>query len=265
MTQELPFFVRDGDRYLPTAASRGFWSPQSLNGRVIVGLLGYELERLYGEPGWQPARLTVDMFRLPDHSPVEFVTRVIRDGRRLRLMEADFISGGVPMGRASCQFLKRTDPPPGEFWRPEPWDAPPPLSVPLPEDAERRAWDLRPFNSRLDTIGPRRAWLRELRELVGGVPLTPFTRVAVAADLASPFANRGSQGVGYINSDVTVYLHRLPATEWIGFELANHQATEGVATGTCWLHDEQGPIGSASVAAVAQTRRPDAGPANAPV
>ncbi len=58
--------------------------------------------------------------------------------------------------------------------------------------------------------------MSEVRDLVEGTPLTPFVRVAVAADFASPFANAGDHGLGYINSDVTLYLHRLPATPWIG-------------------------------------------------
>ena len=77
-------------------------------------------------------------------------------------------------------------------------------------------------------------------------------RVSLAADFSSPFANSSTEGLGYINSDVTVYLHRLPATEWIGFEVADHHATDGVAIGECWLYDEQGPIGQASCAALAQ-------------
>ena len=87
-----------------------------------------------------------------------------------------------------------------------------------------------------------------------GSPLTPFVRVAVAADYASPLANYGEEGLGYINSDVTIYLHRLPTTEWIGFEVTNHQATAGVAIGQCFLYDESGSIGTASVAALAQPR-----------
>jgi hypothetical protein len=44
------------------------------------------------------------------------------------------------------------------------------------------------------------------------------------------------------------------AGEWIGFEVVNHQATEGVAIGECFIYDQRGPIGSASVAALAQKR-----------
>jgi hypothetical protein len=49
-------------------------------------------------------------------------------------------------------------------------------------------------------------------------------------------------------------LHRLPVTEWIGFEAVNHHATDGIAIGECWLYDEQGATGTATVAALAQRK-----------
>jgi hypothetical protein len=115
-------------------------------------------------------------------------------------------------------------------------------------------WAVRPIVGAFGSLGERRLWMSEVRELIGGEPLTPFSRVALAADFASPFANAGDAGLAWINSDVTVYLHRLPTTKWIGFEVVNHHATDGVAIGECWLHDEAGPIGTATVAALAQRR-----------
>jgi acyl-CoA thioesterase len=93
-----------------------------------------------------------------------------------------------------------------------------------------------------------------VRQLIEGTPLTPFDCVALAADFASPFANAGAQGLGFINSDVTLYLHRLPVTKWIGFDVVNHRATAGIAIGECWLYDEEGHIGSSTVAALAQRK-----------
>jgi len=90
--------------------------------------------------------------------------------------------------------------------------------------------------------------------LADGYPLTPFGRVALASDFVSPFANAGDKGLGYINSDVTLYLHRVPVTDWVGFEVINHQASDGVAIGECFVYDEEGPIGSASTCALAQKR-----------
>lgn len=253
-----PFFRKDGERFLPTRAGIGPWTADSLHGRVIVGLLGAEIECRHGSNDYMPARLTVDMYRLPDLSPVEVVTRVIKDGYRIKVIDAEFISGGVSAGRATCQLLRRTENPGGNVWRPNPWVAPAPADIP-PLEASRSPmggmWKTRPISGAFGTVGERKLWMAEVRELVEGETLTPFARVAVAADFASPFANAGDQGLGYINTDVTVYLHRLPVTEWVGFEVFNHGATDGVAIGECLLHDEQGPIGSASCTALAQKRK----------
>jgi hypothetical protein len=253
---ELPFFVRDGDRFVPTQRSKGAWGPSTLHGRVVAGLLGREIERRHGEPDLQPARLTVDLYRLPDLSPVEVVTRVVRDGYRIRVIDAEFISNGVSAGRASCQLLRRTAAPPDALWSPPPWDVPPPSETPPADDIGplNGMWDRRPIPPGAPMQAPRQAWMRERRELIEGEPLTPFSRVALAADFASPATNASATGLPYINSDITLYLHRLPVTEWVGFQAVNHQASGGVSIGECWIHDEQGPIGAASVAALAQSR-----------
>lgn len=261
MTNE-PFFKKDGDHYVPNPSSRGPWNPQSLHGRVIAGLLGYEIERKHGDPDFIPARLTVDMFRLPGFDPIEIKTNLIREGGRIRVVEAEFISGGVSMAKASCQLLRRTENPESDAWQPGNWDVPKPddIAPPPPRaDGMGGMWATRTitgggFGQGGFTGGQRRMWMSEVRDIVEGSELTPFTRVAVACDFASPFANAASTGLAYINSDVTLYLHRLPKSEWIGFETVNHQATDGVAIGECFLYDEEGPIGSATVAALAQRR-----------
>jgi hypothetical protein len=252
-----PFFTRDRDAYIPTDIARGPWDPKSLHGRVIIGLLAFEIERRHGADDFVPARLTVDMFRLPNLSPIEVKTRIIRDGLRIKVVEAEFFSGGVAMARASCQLLRKTESPQGQVWSPPNWDVPLPSDIPAPSDPRlgmNGKWTARPIVGAMGTVGPRRLWMSEVRDLVEGTPLTPFVRVAVAADFASPFANAGDQGLGYINSDVTLYLHRLPVKEWIGFEVVNHHSTDGVAIGECFLYDQEGPIGTSTVAALAQRK-----------
>ncbi|WP_337188540.1 thioesterase family protein [Phenylobacterium sp.] len=259
MTNE-PFFRKDAQgRFLPTRAGVGPWSQDSLHGRLIIGLLGAEIERQFRTPEYMPARLTVDMYRLPDLSPVEVVTRVVKDGYRIKVVDAEFISGGQSAGRATCQLLRRTENPPGTVWTPEPWDVPKPADI-VPPDGGRGAmggmWTIRPISGGFGEPGmPRRLWMAEVRELVEGETFTPYARVATAADFASPFANAGDQGLGYINSDLTLYLHRDPVSEWVGFDVINHGASDGIAVGECLVYDEQGPIGSASCTALAQKRK----------
>jgi hypothetical protein len=254
-----PFFRKDGDRFIPTRAGIGPWTATSLHGRLIIGLLGAEIERQYRTPEYMPARLTVDMYRLPDLSPVEVRTRVVKDGYRIKVVDAEFVSGGESAGRATCQLLRRTENPPGKVWSPPDWDAPRPAEIAAPEDGRSimgGMWQVRQIAGGFGQPGmPRRIWMAEVRELVEGEPFTPFARVATAADFVSPFANAGDQGLGYINSDVTIYLHREPETEWVGFDVTAHGATDGVAFGECRLYDEAGMIGQASCTALAQKRK----------
>src|SRR5262249_43348253 len=187
----------------------------------------------------------------------EIRSKQIRDGLRIRVIEADFISGGVSMARASCQLLRRTENPEGRVWSTPTWDVPKPSDIPAPTDPRlgmNGKWTTRPIAGRMGSLGQRRLWMGEVRGLVEGVPLTPFDCVALAAEFASPFANAGEQGLGFINSDVPLSLHRLPVTKWIGFDVVNPHATAGVAIGECWLYDEEGPIGTSTVAALAQRK-----------
>jgi hypothetical protein len=250
-----PFFTRHGDGYLPGKVSRGPWSETSLHARVVAGLLAGEIERLHGGPDYMPARFTIDLWRLPDLSLAEVVTRPVREGGRLKVIDAEYLCAGKSMARATCQLLRRTANPPGHVWSPPRWDAPAPADIAPPAGGMGELggmWTTRPITGEFRSLGPRRLWMSEVRELVGGEALTPFVRAALAADFASPYANAGDQGLAWINSDITLYLHRLPTTEWIGVEVTNHQATDGVAIAECWLHDEAGLIGSSSVAALAQ-------------
>jgi hypothetical protein len=84
--------------------------------------------------------------------------------------------------------------------------------------------------------------------------MSPFVRVALAADLTNPFVNSGTNGLNFINADITLYLHRLPVSEWIGFEVASHRSADGIAVGACTLYDIDGAIGQTVVCSVANRR-----------
>ena len=258
MTAE-PYLRRDDERFIPNAICAGPWTANMLHGRVIVGLLAFQIEQLHGDAAFMPTRLTVDMYRAPDFSPLEIRTRVLREGLRIKVIDAELISDGKSVARAACQLLRRSTNSPGNIWRPANWNAPLPSAIKqqaLFDPNKPLMWEMRVIDGPFNACAQRSVWMRELRELVGGAPLTPWTRAALAADFASPCANIGDGPLGYINADVTQYLHRLPQGEWIGMQTINHQATEGVAIGECFMYDEQGPIGSTSVTALAQRMSP---------
>jgi hypothetical protein len=275
----MPFFNLDGDRYVPTEASLGYWGPGTLNGRVIGAILGFALDREFGNEDWVPARFCVDLLRLSPAVPLHVVHRVVRAGGRLKLIDSELYAGDLLVARSNCQYLKRTANPPVPTWSAPTWDAPPPHGLEL--DGRSRHWEVRPIKPEqrtapraagaplppgvssanppvLGVLSPfeaRQAWTRDTREIVDGFAHTPFTRVAAAADFASPLANSSLLSIDYVNSDFTVYLHRLPRTEWLGFDMVQHLAEDGVALGECWLYDEDGAIGTVNTAAIAQRQR----------
>jgi hypothetical protein len=247
-----PFFIREGSAFIPQAGCRGPWDPKSLNGRVVIALCGFQIEQSHALAEFMPARLTVDMYRLPGFAPIEVTTRVVRNGARIKVIDAEFVSEGVSYARATSQWLKRSQNSEGNVWSPPSWEVPAPETLPEPESGQGPMMTMRRIVGAIGTFGQKRVWLRETRALVAGTPLTPFMRAAISADLANPFANSGDRGLGYINSDVTLYLHRLPAGEWIGLEVVNHHATDGVAIGQVVLYDRTGAIGTSSVCGPAQ-------------
>lgn len=277
MSDSDAFFIRDGDWFVPTSHSLGYWVPNSLNGRAMGGLLGFALEEQYGAEGMIPARFCVDLFALGSNTPLKVASRLVRGGGRLRVAEAELWHDGVLVARASIQYVRETENPTNPTWQSPRWQVPAPET--LAPDRPGRAWDVRPIPPayatvarRLEPCGTpasgnppvlgtlsavawRQAWVRDQRPVVAGTALTPFTHVALAADFASPLANSSEQGIDFVNTDFTVYLHRLPRTDWLGFDLVGHGATRGIAIGEAWLHDEDGPIGTVNVSAVAQRQR----------
>ncbi len=253
-----PYFTSDGDHYHATSACSGPWDPGSLHGAVVVALLAYEVEKLFDTDVYMPARMTTDMYRLPRFDPIKVKTTVVRDGYRIKVVDAEFFSADQSMARATCQLLRKTENSPIKAWSPDNWDVPDPeLMDAAPDPKGRLGKHRRAIKGGIGTFGPKQTWLAEQRCLVDDEPLSPWMRAALIADYTNPFANSGDGGLGYINSDVTQYLHRLPVDEWIGLEVVNHQASDGVALGECRIYDRKGSIGISAVTSLAQKKRAD--------
>ena len=96
------FFAADGDTFVPQPIARGPWG-ETISGNYVGGILGYVLERDAGEPDFQPARLTVDLFRPAALAPVRVDTTITRQGRRLK-----FGRRGDDAIRHGCRPCERT-------------------------------------------------------------------------------------------------------------------------------------------------------------
>jgi hypothetical protein len=221
---------------------------------VLGGLMAHVIESNHGDVDLVPARFTVDMFRSPRFAPVKISTRVAREGKRVRVVDASLEAGDVEIARGSALMLRRTEDPDGTVWGPDAWDVPAPADLEAHTGERAPVWETRWLSGDQGTADRRRAWMREVRELVAGQPLTPWVRSAMAGDFTNPLANSGDHGLEFVNADYTLYLHRLPVGEWIGVEATSHHSAEGVAVASCALYDEGGPIGRSAVGAIANGR-----------
>jgi Thioesterase-like superfamily len=250
-----PFFRPSERGLLPGPNAAGPWATDMLHGRLLAGLAAWAIERDHGIKGFVPTRLTVDMFRNPPMEPAEVATTLVRAGRRVRAMDAVVRMGGTDVARASALFLGIGDEPLDDPVAVSPaWDAPPAddLAADLYDDG---SFDMvAPPDGGFGAPGRRQAWVRDRRQLIAGIELTPFIRAALVADIASPLANFGATGLDYINADLTLHLGRLPHGEWIGAETSHRVAANGVSIAVCTLHDHGGPIGASTVCAVRNPR-----------
>lgn len=253
----MPYFVRDGSRYVPTAIARGGWGP-SMSGHVVGGILAGVLEGTVDDPELQPARLTVDLPAPAALEPFEVHTQVQHVRRRLRLVEAHLIQRGEAVARASALFLRRGPQPDGQVWSQ-------PVRMPaLPTEADggnptlflrTYGWggELQNPDPDWDTSGPKYTWLHETRPLIGGEPLSPFARAALCADVTAAIANWGSKALQFINVDYTLTLSRLPEGPHIGLAALTHYSDHGVANGSAVVVDRKGPVGNAVAVSIAHS------------
>jgi hypothetical protein len=94
--------------------------------------------------------------------------------------------------------------------------------------------------------GPAVAWFRMVHPLVDGEEPSPVQRAVGAAD----FGNGVSSELDwtrwlFVNTDLTVLLHRPPRGAWVALDARTTLERSGVGLATSTLHDEHGPIGMA--------------------
>jgi acyl-coenzyme A thioesterase PaaI-like protein len=250
---------------MPTAASVGPWGPTTVSGMTISGLVGYAAEQAAGDADFVGTRLTVDMIRMALMGELVTSATVLREGRRLRLVDVTVEQNGRSVAYGRAVFARRSTEPAGTV-RSEPIDMPvPPTDVDWPTVGGGLAYSTpdspptQDFDIWRDTSLRKLVWFNLPIDLVEGEPMSPFTRAAGVADVGNPLTNWGSEGLQFVNSDVTMLLARLPESTAIGLAARDRQSADGVSVGAATMYDRLGPIGTCTVTALAsevQMRQP---------
>lgn len=252
------FFIPDGDTLVPQPFARSPWG-RILHGRMVGGLAARAADAvLADDPELTCGRMTVDMFRSAPLDPVTVSSRTIRSGSRIVVIETTVEQNGEAIGQGKAVLLRRSEQPPGILPPAPVWHAKPPVDIDEPRASGptgwRAPWDSWGVAPTEETAGLRAgAWVRDYHPLVQGEPLTPLIRISVAADMVSPIGNGGSEGLGFINADYTIYLARAMRGELIGIQPHGHLSDAGVAVAQCIAHDVDGPFAFLATTAVANS------------
>lgn len=260
---DFAFFAPDGDLLVPQEVALSLWRADQLHGVAVSAALARQAERCLAELGrqdLQPARFTVDLFRPAMKVPTAATATVVRQSGRLCLLDVVLSQDDEPVARASAMFLRPTADPEGRSWVPTTSPEPPPVEVAPVGDRPHipflRSGDgewSQDFSAH-QNAERKQTWQTAVPTVAGERP-SRFAAVAGIADATSMVTNWGTNGVEFINSDITLTLGRLPEGVQVGLAAVDRVVRDGIAIGTATVFDRAGSIGTAVITSIANQRR----------
>lgn len=245
-------FVRDDDAYVPTELGRGPWSPNALHGGAPAALLAGVAEQEVNDPEMLLSRLTMELVRPVPMTPLR-IQASMGKGRSVRRVEMTMTSGDTVVARATALFLRSEpldiEPRLGGHPLPGPDRCNEPFVIPGMEQMTSfhyTAMDIRVAHGQTMGPGPAAGWFRLQYPLTSGESVSAAMRAVAASD----FGNGLSwilpvDEYTFVNTDLTVYLHRHPKTEWVALDSRTVIEPNGIGLVRSEIYDEQGRIGTA--------------------
>jgi acyl-Coa thioesterase superfamily protein/acyl-CoA thioesterase superfamily protein len=248
------FFRAEDDLLVPSDLTRGPWDAASQHAGPPAAAIARALELHPDGEGKQVGRVTFEILRPVPIAPLRVEVRTVRPGRSVELLEAVLSDAeGTELVRASSWRLVTGD---VELEGALPTDPAPPG----PDQAEEKpffptgeevgyhtAMEYRFLSGGFLEMGPATVWMRMRVPLVEGEEPTPLQRVLVAADSGNGVsASLDWRRFLFINTDLSVHLHRMPAGEWVCLDAVTRPEANGVGLSDTQLFDERGPIGRAA-------------------
>lgn len=229
----------------------GPWSPALQHGGPPAALLAHELEALGGPVGSRLAKVSFDFFGPVPVAQLSIETEVLRAGARIQLSTATMKADGRTVMRATAWRLLA-----------EPGRSPAtPSTIVVPERpphaTEARfpgvgrfpygdAIEWRFVEGSFEAVGAGTVWTRCRIPLVGGQAITGLERLLVMVDAANGIsAVLPITAWTFVPVDLTVAVHRLPVSDWIGMSAQTTLDRDGIGLTDTQIFDERGALGRA--------------------
>lgn len=245
--------------YESTPLANAGWYEEGQHGGALAALVATHVDALPSLTRMQISRFTLEIFRVVPLVALEIRTAVVREGKRIQVIEARILSDGVELSRAYVQRLRLADVglPPGTGEPDTPF--PPPTGL-TPSDPStwgigppglpmfhRNAVEIREVSGGFHAEGPATVWFRLTSPIVAGTEITPLQRLVAVADFANGISRlTTTDGWLFMNPDLSVNINRLPDGEWVCLDGASNYAPSGRGTATGTLWDENRYLGRTS-------------------
>lgn len=244
-------YVGAGLRAAPL--TRGPWDERMMHGGPSSALLAHAIELTTPGEDLFVTRLTIELLGGVPIGPVEVATSLAKPGRRFQVVDATLdvdgrracLARAVRLRRAETSGAAAASPGWGEALPPqECGETLPPFVTVAGARFYPDATEIRRVGGELGS-GHAAAWIRLRGDLLPGVAPSPLARACAAAD----FANGLSwilpiEDWVFVNTDLTVHLHREPDGEWIGLDARTVSQDSGIGLASGVLHDRGGPFGT---------------------
>lgn len=258
-------YVRDGNGFVGTEATRGSWHDNGQSGGAVLALLGHVVEDVPSLTPMSLSRLTVDIVRpVPTGERLQIDTSIVREGKKIQVLELTVTTPGTEHVRARALRLRDADLREHEAMPVSTTAANPAAALPPPEamprvgdqpggaDFLRLAVEMR--RSTDSDTGQHGLWLRLLLPVVAGEPVRPTSLAALPMDCVNligvPLERSRATA---INADVSGHVARYPVGEWIAL-VGNTWFAQAVGHGTSvgLMCDADGVFGVTSTSQLVQ-------------
>jgi Thioesterase-like superfamily len=255
---------RIGERFSASDHVISTWSPTMQNAAPVSALLVRALERCAPRDDTRLSRVVVDLLGpVPVTDQLWVRAHVERPGTKIELLNAQMLAPGPdgaprPVADAIAWRFQKGDTAELFFTPAAPLRPVSEGRPRSPDDDTNQTYiqslDWRWLNDIVNDV-PGECWVRPIVDLVKGESMTPLQRLFAVADIANGMGSRLSVTEWlFLNTDLTVHIHRVPEGEWVGVQAENHYGRDGVGVSRGMLFDGHGAVAALQQAQLVRRR-----------
>ena len=241
------FFEQDGSQFIGGHEARSPWDETAMNGILVAGLFGYLFEQHIDFSKMNPGRFSVDIYKPVPHK-VETKVKILREGKRIRVLEARLFLGDEVFARAILSCVRKAELEPfsaaGAVLPSYPAPNETPEAAHTPDYVIAPTAHINHVVNALETPGHGVVWMNFHYNLLQNVPISSFVRSCMMADMGHGTARALDFNHWlYINIDINMVYYRQPVGDWILVDA--RMDGDGVGQGMSYslFADEKGVFG----------------------